>query len=159
MDGLAVDDDNNLKESLIYPMSLAIAEAKLSGPDVPVGAVLMLGDEVLAKGHNLKEQNQDPTDHAEIVVMRQAASALKSWRLTGTTLFTTLEPCPMCAEVIIQARVARLVFGAYDSKSGAAGSVFNLFISGRPYPVPEIIGGILEAECKAVLVDFFQARR
>ena len=139
-------------------MAVAISEAKLSGSDIPVGSVLVNENLLLAKAHNRKEKTQDPTDHAEIVVIRQVTSSLKSWRLTGTTLYTTLEPCPMCAEAIIQSRVSRLVFGAFDPKSGAAGSMFNLFVPGRPYPIPEIVGGIAEEECKSLIVQFFRGR-
>jgi tRNA(adenine34) deaminase len=139
-------------------MDLAIAEARRSGPDIPVGSLLVNENILLAKAHNRKERTQDPTDHAEIIVIRQVTASLKSWRLTGTTLYTTLEPCPMCAEAIIQSRISRLVFGAYDPKSGAAGSLFNLFVPGRPYPMPEILGGIAEEECKSLIVSFFRGR-
>jgi tRNA(adenine34) deaminase len=139
-------------------MSLAIAEAKIAAPDVPVGSVIVSDNKLIARGHNQKEQSNDPTDHAEIVVLRQAAAVLKTWRLTGTTLYTTLEPCPMCAEAIIQSRVSRLVFGAYDARSGAVISVFNLFISSRPYPIPEVLGGIAEEECKSILIECFRGK-
>jgi tRNA(adenine34) deaminase len=140
-------------------MAQAVAEAKLAGIDVPIGCVLVSDNVVIARGHNQKEKTQDPSDHAEIVVLRQAAVARKSWRMNGTTLYTTLEPCPMCAEAIIQARVSRLVFGAYDLKSGAVGSAFNLFIPGRIYPIPEVVGGLAEEECKKLIVDFFATKR
>lgn len=139
-------------------MALAVAEAKLAAPDVPVGSVLVKDNVLLAQGHNQKEQTQDPTDHAEIVVMRKVAETLKSWRLEGTTLYTTLEPCPMCAEAIIQSRVSRLVYGAYDPRSGAVSSAFNLFVAGRPYPIPEVLGGIDEDECKSLLIEFFRGK-
>lgn len=138
---------------------MALQEARLSGDDVPVGAVLIKGNELIAKGHNQKEKTQDPTDHAEIVIIRQVCLNQKSWRLDGTTLFTTLEPCPICAETIMQSRVSRLVFGAYDPNSGAIGSKFNLFVPGRPYPVPEVTGGILQSECQDLLKEFFRQRR
>jgi tRNA(adenine34) deaminase len=139
-------------------MALAIAEAKRAEPDVPVGSVLIRDNVLLAQGHNQKEQSQDPTDHAEIVVLRRASEKLKTWRLEGTTLYTTLEPCPMCAEAIIQARVSRLVYGAYDPRSGALGSAFNLFVAGRPYPIPEVVGGVGEEECKSLLIEFFRGK-
>lgn len=141
-----------------YWMDIAISEAKGAHPDVPVGSVLVRDNVLLARGHNQKEQTQDPTDHAEIIVLRRASVRLKSWRLEGTTLYTTLEPCPMCAEAIIQARVSRLVYGAYDPRSGALGSAFNLFVDGRPYPIPEVVGGIAEEECKSLLIDFFRGK-
>jgi tRNA(adenine34) deaminase len=137
----------------------SLAEASKVVSDVPVGSVLVLEGKIIGRGHNLRELSGDPTSHAEIVAIRQAAEHLGTWRLTGTTLYSTLEPCPMCAEAIIQSRVSKLVFGAYDSRSGAAGSAFNLFVPGRPYPVPEVLGGILEQECKAMLVQYFRQVR
>jgi tRNA(adenine34) deaminase len=150
---------NNEKFSDIYWMEMALQEANSSGEDVPVGAILVRDNQVIAKGYNEKEKTQDPTDHAEIVAIRRACAAQKSWRLDGTTLYTTLEPCPICAETIMQARVSRLVFGAYDAHSGAVGSKFNLFIPGRPYPIPQVIGGILQEECQELLKTFFRLRR
>jgi len=150
---------NNEKYSDFYWMEIALNEARLSGEDVPVGCVLVRDNELIAKGNNQKEKTQDPTDHAEIVAIRRACSMQKSWRLDGTTLYTTLEPCPICAETIMQARVSRLVFGAYDENSGAVGSKFNLFVPGRPYPVPAVTGGIMKEECQKLLQDFFRQRR
>lgn len=140
-------------------MLRAIAQAKLAGKDVPVGSVLVRDNELLAEAHNQKEATQDPTDHAEIAVIRKATSALKNWRLNEATLYTTLEPCAMCAEAIIQCRISRLIFGAFDPRSGAVGSAFNLFVIGRIYPLPEVIGGVAEEECQALLQQFFKARR
>ncbi len=136
----------------------ALAEAGKSGIDVPVGAVIIKDGEIIARGHNQRESSADPTAHAEIVALRQAAKVLGTWRLDGTSLYSTLEPCPMCAEAILQARVSRLVFGAYDIHSGAAGSAFNLFCKGRIYPLPEIIGGICEEECQSLLIRFFREK-
>jgi tRNA(adenine34) deaminase len=140
-------------------MEMALHEAHLCGDDVPVGCVLVRDNILIAKGNNQKEKTQDPTDHAEIVVIRQACSMQKSWRLDGTTLYTTLEPCPICAETIMQSRVSRLVFGAYDPNSGAVGSKFNLFIAGRPYPIPQVTGGIMQEQCQSLLQVFFRQRR
>src|SRR5262249_29580408 len=106
-----------------------------------------------------REATGDPTAHAEIQAIRQAAKKLGGWRLEHTTIYSTLEPCPMCAEAIIQSRIKRLVFGAYDTASGAAGSAFNLFCQGRIYPIPEIVGGLLEQECQNLLVEFFKASK
>ena len=139
-------------------MAMALQEALQSGEDVPVGCVLVLDEEVLSMAHNQREKSNDPTAHAEILAIREAARRQANWRLTGTTLYTTLEPCPMCAEAILQARVSRVVFGAYDSKSGALGSVFNLFCDGRIYPLPEVVGGIMEGPCQNVLVEFFRSK-
>jgi tRNA(adenine34) deaminase len=140
-------------------MEMALHEAGLSGEDVPVGCVLIRNNELIAKGNNQKEKTQDPTDHAEIVVIRQACAMQKSWRLDGTTIYTTLEPCPICAETIMQARVSRVVFGAYDLLSGAVGSKFNLFVPGRPYPIPQVTGGIMQEQCQEILQTFFRQRR
>lgn len=139
-------------------MKAALAAALESGADVPVGCVIVSDNETIAEGHNEREATGDPTAHAEIVAIRKAASKLKTWRLSGTTLYTTLEPCPMCAEAIIQARVKRVVFGAYDNVSGALGSKFNLFIPGRIYPVPEVLGGVEEEACRQTLVEYFAQR-
>lgn len=134
----------------------AMEEAQRVKTDIPVGCVIVHDGQVIARARNMREETGDPTAHAEIVAMREAALALGRWRLTGCTLYTTLEPCPMCAEALLQARVERLVFGAYDIKSGAAGSAFNLFSAGRIYPIPEILGGICEKECESLLLQFFR---
>lgn len=138
-----------------YWMNQALAEAALVENDVPVGCLILHDHKVIGRGHNERESTGDPTGHAEIVAIRQAAQKLKTWRLSGTTLYTTLEPCPMCAEAMIQSRVTTVVFGAYDNLSGAAGSKFNLFCSGRVYPIPQIVAGIQELECRQVLVNYF----
>jgi tRNA(adenine34) deaminase len=141
-------------------MTLALSEAKLCAIDLPIGSVIVsLADQTeLARAGNRKEVSNDPTDHAEIIAIRRATKALGNWRLENTVIYTTLEPCPMCAEAIIQARISKLVFGAYDKRSGAAGSVFNLFVPKRQYPIPEVIGGILEEECEKLLHDFFSRK-
>lgn len=147
-------------------MLQALELAKSSGEDLPVGCLIVrpgLGSkdsfEIVSKACNEKEKLQDPTAHAEIQAIRKACEFLGSWRLEKTFLITTLEPCAMCAEAIIQARVEKVIFGAYDEKSGACGSAFNLFQKGRIYPLPEIIGGVEEEPCSKVLLDFFQHRR
>jgi tRNA(adenine34) deaminase len=140
-------------------ISESLTEAKKVVQDVPVGSVVVLGGKIIGRGHNLREKSGDPTAHAEILAIREAAAHLGTWRLTGANLYTTLEPCPMCAEAIIQSRVAKLVFGAYDGRSGACGSAFNLFTSGRLYPLPEVLGGICEDECKQILLDYFRQVR
>jgi len=128
--------------------------------DVPVGAVIL--DEagtVIARARNRREIDGDPTAHAEIVAIRQAARAVGSWRLTGLTLVVTLEPCTMCAGAVTAARLDRLVYGAEDPKAGAAGSLWDVLRDTRLNHRPEVIGGILAAECGALLRDFFAARR
>jgi tRNA(adenine34) deaminase len=129
-------------------------------PDVPVGAVIL--DEagtIVARARNRRELDRDPTAHAEILAIRQAARALGRWRLTGLTLVVTLEPCTMCAGAVTAARLARLVYGAEDPKAGAAGSLWDVLRDGRLNHRPEVIGGVLAAECGAVLSEFFASRR
>lgn len=137
------------------------AEAALATPaDVPVGAVILSDDgQVVARAHNRREADHDPTAHAEIVAMRQAARTLGNWRLTGLTLVVTLEPCTMCAGAITAARLGRLVYGAQDPKAGAAGSLWDVLRDLRLSHRPEVIGEVLAAECGEVLRDFFAVRR
>lgn len=143
------------KETHSHYMDLARQQAEKSGEDVPVGCVIVLDGHIIGSGHNERESTGDPTAHAEIVAIRQAAKKLGKWRLAGATLYTTLEPCPMCAEAIIQSRLQRVVFGAYDNVSGALGSKFNLFCAGRIYPIPEVLAGVEEEACRKILVDYF----
>lgn len=143
-------------------MRVAIAEAELalSSGDVPVGAVLLGPDgAVLALGRNEREKHGDPTAHAEIVAIRRAAEARGDWHLDDTTLVVTLEPCVMCAGAILAARIPRVVFGAWDEKAGASGSVHDLLRDRRlPYRA-EVIPGVLENECAALLTRFFEQAR
>jgi tRNA(adenine34) deaminase len=133
-------------------------EARASG-EVPVGAVLVSGERVIASGANRPIGSNDPTAHAEIEALRSAARALGSYRLSGTTLYVTLEPCPMCAMAIVHARVRRLVFGAWDPRAGAAGSVTDIFtLPGLNHRV-DVFGGVLMEECASLLRDFFGERR
>jgi tRNA(adenine34) deaminase len=146
-------------------MRLALAEAAAGlqtrpAQDVPVGAVIL--DEagtVIARARNRREADRDPTAHAEVVAIRQAAGALGSWRLTGLTLVVTLEPCTMCAGAVTAARLARVVYGAEDPKAGAVGSLWDVLRDTRLNHRPEVIGGVLAAECGDLLRDFFAARR
>jgi tRNA(adenine34) deaminase len=141
-------------------MHIALQTAWQSGDEVPVGAVLVsaTGD-VLATAHNLREAKSDPTSHAEIEVIRKAASDLSDWRLENTTLFVTLEPCVMCAGAIVAARIPRVVFGAWDERVGAAGSIYDVLRDSRLGKPVEVIPGVLEAECSALLRTFFEAKR
>ena len=128
--------------------------------DVPVGAVVLDPEgAVLGVGHNDREGSGDPTAHAEVVALRAAAVALGAWRLTGCTLLVTLEPCTMCAGAIVLSRVTRVVYGADDPKAGAAGSLFDLLRDRRLNSRPEVVRGVLEPQCAAVLRDFFAGRR
>ncbi|MBV9095546.1 MAG: nucleoside deaminase [Streptosporangiaceae bacterium] len=147
-------------------MRLALQEARRAcraqpGPDdVPIGAVILDGaGTVIARARNRREIDRDPTAHAEIVAIRQAARVLGRWRLIGLTLVVTLEPCTMCAGAVTAARLDRLVYGAEDPKAGAAGSLWDVVTDGRLNHRPEVIGGVLAAECGAVLREFFTARR
>jgi len=141
-------------------MHLSLEQAMLAGDEVPVGAVLVdQAGQVLASGHNLREQKNDPTSHAEIELIRSAAAALGDWRLENCTLFVTLEPCVMCAGAIVAARIPRVVFGAWDEKVGAAGSAYDILRDARLGNPVEVIPGVLEDQCSKVLKDFFEAKR
>ncbi len=142
-------------------MRLAIqqAQAALAADEVPVGAVIVHADRVIAAAHNQRETLQDPTAHAEMIAITQAAQALDSWRLDGCTLYVTLEPCPMCAGAVVQARIPLVVFGAYDPKAGAAGSLFQLLNDARLNHRAQSIPGIMAAECGEILSWFFQKQR
>lgn len=143
-------------------MGLALEEARRAGSagEVPVGAVLLApAGAVIGTGHNLRVGQADPTAHAELVALRAAAAALGDWQLTGCTLVVTLEPCTMCAGALVQARVARLVFGAWDEKAGAVGSLWDVVRDRRLNHRPEVLAGVREAECARLLTDFFAARR
>jgi tRNA(adenine34) deaminase len=144
-----------------FYMGIALKEAKkaLGLGEVPIGAVIVHKDELIAKGHNLKETLQDPTAHAEIVVIKEAAKRLKSWRLDDCILYVTLEPCPMCAGAIVQARIPTLVYGATDLKAGAVESVVNLVQHKLLNHQVSVYAGIREDECKKILRDFFQLKR
>jgi tRNA(adenine34) deaminase len=142
-------------------MRLALEQARQASvrDEVPIGAVLVRDDQVLARAHNFRETWQDPTAHAEMVAIREAATQSGSWRLTDTTLYVTLEPCVMCIGAIILARIPRLVFGAPDPKAGACGSVLNVPAERRLNHRVEIIGGVLEQESQELLQRFFKNLR
>lgn len=143
-------------------MRLALTEADLAlgTADVPVGAVVLDRDgTVLGHGRNERERDHDPTAHAEMVAIRRAAAARGDWHLEQTTLVVTLEPCPMCAGAILAARIPRVVFGAWDDKAGAAGSVYDLLRDRRLPHRAEVVGGVLEEECAALVRGFFRSAR
>jgi len=136
------------------------ARAALGSGDVPIGAVVLdASGAVLATGHNEREAQHDPTGHAEIVALRKAGALLGNWNLEGCTLAVTLEPCTMCAGAIVLARVARLVFGAWDPKAGAVGSLWDVVRDRRLNHRPEVVGGVAAGECGALLEEFFAAKR
>jgi len=139
--------------------ALELADAAEAKGEVPVGAVLVHGDEIIAEGANRPIASNDPTAHAEIEALRAGGQAMGSYRLTDTTLYVTLEPCTMCAAAIVHARVRRLVFGAWDPRAGAAGSIVDVFaLSGLNHRV-DVFGGVLAEECGRRLREFFAARR
>ena len=142
-------------------MEEALVQAELAAQagEVPVGAVLVEGGRVLARGCNLRERLADPTAHAEIVVLREAARLKGTWHLDGTTLYVTVEPCPMCAGALVLARVARLVYGVPDPKAGAAGSLYDIVRDPRLNHRLEVVSGVRAAESAAVIQRFFRERR
>jgi tRNA(adenine34) deaminase len=151
-----------LEQSKLKWMQLAVSLARRAeeAGEVPVGAVIVMDDEVIGEGWNRPIGTHDPTAHAEIVALRNAGLHQQNYRLPGSTLYVTLEPCPMCASAIIHARLGRVVFGAYDPKGGAAGSCFHLLPPDDRFNHRlECEGGVMEAQCSALLRDFFRQRR
>ena len=146
-------------EAHFMRLALREAERALEHDDVPIGAVIELGGEVIGAGHNERELRQDPTAHAEMIALREAAHAVGSWRILGATLYVTLEPCAMCAGAIVLARVDHVIYGAPDPKAGAAGSVLDVLAEPRLNHRPLVAGGLLEPECAELLRAFFRARR
>jgi tRNA(adenine34) deaminase len=144
-----------------YFMRLALREAERASEhdDVPIGVVLVRDGELVAAGHNERELRQDPTAHAEVIALREAARAAGSWRVLDSVLYVTLEPCAMCAGAIVLARVPRVVYGASDPKAGACGSVLDVLGEPRLNHRPEVAGGLLAAECGELLSGFFASRR
>jgi len=148
----------NINQKMMQ-IALSLAKQAYFKEEVPVGALIVSGEEVISQAYNQKEKLHDPTAHAEILALREACARTGSWHLDDATIYVTLEPCPMCAYALIQARVKRLVFGAYDPKAGAAGSVINIFKKKLFNHEVEVIGGVLEEECGELLKKFFQNRR
>ena len=145
---------------LIMQAALSLAKVAADKGDVPVGAIVVNeAGEIFGTGQNLREQNNDPTAHAEIVALRNASEKLGSWRLDDLTIVVTLEPCAMCAGAILQSRIKRLVFAAWDEKAGAVGSVMDVIRDPRSLTKVEVITGIMEKECSEVLKDFFNTKR
>lgn len=149
-------------DSWVGPMRLALAEARsaVATGDVPIGAVVVdPSGEVVGRGRNAREADADPTAHAEILALREAAATRGAWRLDGCTLVVTLEPCTMCAGATVLSRVERLVFGAYDEKAGAVGSLWDVVRDRRLNHRPEVVAGVLAEESTAMLLDFFADHR
>jgi len=140
--------------------ALSLAKVAADKGDVPVGAIVVNeAGEILGTGQNLREQSNDPTAHAEVIAIRQAAKKIGSWRLDDLTIVVTLEPCAMCAGAIAQSRIKRLVFGAWDEKAGAVGSVMDVIRDPRALTKVEVVSGIMEKECSQVLSNFFNTKR
>ena len=140
-------------------MALQEAEQALREDEVPIGAVIVDEDRVIARAHNQREQLRDPTAHAEMIAVTQAAEARQSWRLEGCTLYVTLEPCPMCAGAIIQARISTVVYGTPDPKAGAVHTLYHLLDDGRLNHRCLVTAGVLAEPCGQILTQFFQERR
>jgi tRNA(adenine34) deaminase len=144
----------------LMQQAISVAKDAAVHNDVPVGALVVTEQgEILDTGHNLREENNDPTAHAEIVAMRNAAAKIGSWRMDELTMIVTLEPCAMCAGAISQSRFKRLVFGAWDEKAGAVGSVWDVIRDQRNLNKLEVVTGVLEKECSAILTNFFEGKR
>ncbi len=142
-------------------MRIAIDQARIAeeNGDVPIGAVIVHNDQIIAKAYNQREQLQDPTAHAEIIALTQAAAALENWHLNGCTMYVTLEPCCMCAGALVLARINRLVYGCDDPKTGAVKSLYNIVQDDRLNHRVEVTSGVLADECSALLTGFFEKRR
>jgi tRNA(adenine34) deaminase len=144
----------------LMQQALALANQAATSDDVPVGALVVNDQgEIIGVGENLREKNNDPTAHAEIVAIKNAAQKIGNWRLDDLTMVVTLEPCAMCAGAIVQTRMKRLVFGAFDEKAGAVGSVWDVVRDTRALTKIEVISGVLEKECAQVLTNFFKGKR
>jgi len=146
-------DERMIRQAIIE------AERALDAGDVPIGAVIVHEDRIIGRGHNQRELLQDPTAHAEMIALTAAASELGTWRFTGCTIYVTLEPCPMCAGALVQARIDRLVYGADDPKAGACGSVYNIVEDDRLNHLVKVDRGIMADECAQLLKDFFAQQR
>lgn len=144
-----------------YYMRLALAEARKAAElgEIPIGAVLVCDGQIVAAAHNMRESWQDGTAHAEIIVIRAACKKLGRWRLSGCTLYVTVEPCPMCSGAIVNSRVDRVVYGCPDAKAGGAESIFNIISNPNLNHCAEVIAGVCEEECAQVMKDFFKRRR
>lgn len=151
------------QEALIQEalMQEALVEAQKAYvfDEVPIGAVVVKDGKIIGRGHNLRERVKDPTLHAEIIAIKQAAKALGSWRLSDCDLYVTIEPCPMCAGAVLQARIRQLIFGARDPKAGCAGSLYNLLQDPRFNHQTEVVEGVLEEDCSQIMKDYFRQKR
>ena len=151
--------DSSSRDEAFMRAALAEARKALEQGEVPAGAVLVRGDEVIARGHNSPISRNDPSAHAEIMALREGGRTQGNYRLSGTEMYVTLEPCIMCMGALVHARVERLIFGAYDPRTGAAGSVFDFSEDERLNHRIEVRAGVLEPECRELLQDFFKSKR
>ncbi|MBA4496096.1 tRNA adenosine(34) deaminase TadA [Paenactinomyces guangxiensis] len=144
-----------------FYMHAALEEARLAEAigEVPIGAVIVHEGEIIGRGHNLRESNQDPTAHAEIIAIKQAAGQIGGWRLNHCSLYVTLEPCPMCAGAILQSRIQQVIYGTPDPKAGCAGTLMNLLDDERFNHQTEVVTNVLKEECSAILTNFFRSLR
>jgi len=151
---------NDSKEDQLY-MKVAIEQAQIAeeNGDVPIGAVIIYQNQIIGRAYNQREQLQDPTAHAEIIALTQAAAFIESWRLHGCTMYVTLEPCTMCAGALVLARIDRLVYGCDDPKAGAVKSLYNIVTDKRLNHIIEVTTGVLAEECSGLLQQFFRRRR
>ena len=147
-----------MKDREYMELALSLAHKAGENGDVPVGAGIVQGDKIIGRGYNMRENGKNALFHAEICAINEACESLSSWRLTDTVMYVTLEPCPMCAGAIINSRIGRVVFGAYDEKAGCLGSLDNFADKGFNHK-PHIIGGFMEEECASVLRAFFADKR
>ena len=149
-----------MKKELKY-MKAALKEAKKAEliDEVPIGCVIVKDDKIICRAHNMRENQQNPLGHAELIAINKASKKLKSWRLDGCELYVTLEPCIMCSGAIIQSRIPKVYFGAYDPKGGALGSSINVLEANNINHHPEVFGGILLEECSSIITNYFKIKR
>ena len=148
-------------EKYIKYMKEALKEAKKAEliDEVPIGCVIVKDDKIIARGHNQRETNQSPIGHAEIIAINKASKKLKSWRLEGCDIYVTLEPCIMCSGAIIQSRISKVYYGAFDQKGGALGSSINVLEASNINHHPEVISGVMQEECSKIITNYFKAKR
>jgi len=151
--------NNNKEDERFMRMAIEAARIAEDNGDVPIGAVIVYKDQIIGKAYNQREQLKDPTAHAEIIALTQAAAALENWHLNGCTMYVTLEPCPMCAGALVLSRMDRLVYGCSDPKTGACGSLYNIVDDERLNHRLEVSSGVLAGECREQLQSFFERRR
>jgi len=156
---MALEETQAQKDQQYLRAAITAAKIAEENGDVPIGAVIVYQNRIIAKAYNQREQLQDPTAHAEIIALTQAAAALENWHLNGCTMYVTLEPCPMCAGALVLSRMDRLVYGCDDPKTGACKSLYNIVTDGRLNHRLEVTSGVLQEQCREQLQEFFAKRR